>query len=1173
MHQLSNIHSPTRSRDEMVTAAKKKLKTFRAKQVQSSVSSVGSVTRRRTHSRGNSITSTTDVVPPSLPVAIEAPRHHQKRRSNPRSVSILKPDTASSSPAMAFSPPPKPANLGDLNRSFSFGGPRPASSPMVPPPPSSPPCSQQPTTRPRASTHHRRRSSVSTRRDSVDMMGFDPAALSSLKTMGENDKDEVSKIREHALLALEGKTPTKARTVPEIVSNLGFTKVEIPEWKTPDVERTFEWGATNRPMSVPFSINLNSASTIKRDSFGKSLVPSASSKGELAVLVEEEEEEEALGNDKENVPLPQPAALTPESVSTPINSPIRPSFIRSPSLSPSRPRPASLNLKALTMVPSTTVVSLPTPSATPSPTPGARPGMKPLNLGNATRRQSMIALSSNSSRNSLPASRRQSLRSQSRDSGSTHSSKDSLSAAIARLPPTPSTMSPTSAVEGFLQKNQEVLISRIDQLEKALASSRRASMQSNMSHSSTASSIAEEQINLIAELKGERNSLLEEIAGWRTRVEDLERQAGLYLNKIDSERTETKLACERVQELEKEQSTWESDRKAFNDAISRAREDSASWRSKYEEALKGECHWQAKALGLESDVKRLEKELAAFRTATPVRKWNVAVSPRRFDDSMSSTSTADVRDEAYAVSSETEVVKIRPRAMSPLLNMGVVVEEEEDEAYESSHEEPVLEDDEPRCVEEDEDDVSSDILGTLMSSYPKVILIAAVDEVNGDLSDSESLTSQYTQPQQPTFFEPQPSFKFPGAFPDPAPAFDRGHARTGSMIKGWQMPRGPVQGNGRSPAKPDRFFDQLEQLYAASDEEPTTPTNPSFETFRFGSPEFSTFKGDGGASSFRFGSRRNSISNNFRGHGTRASRGSISVAAFNGLGMPPFMNPKPEWVVKNESPEPLSPLPGAKMNTDRPLGSNTVAHLQAILFDGEACLPAQESEDRMTPALGDPERTPTMAKPPRFIAAPTTTNTLSTIKTVPTSTSAMSSPRTTNSSCTSTTSTRALVRRKPSLTRAQPTGRTPPQVPANTSHDVSRSPFSVSYSRTSSRSSRHDSIVGAEAAAIEAAIAQAQAVAAASRRLTFTGLASLLPWGMISGAGGESTQPLRAVVEGGAKEEDQTALLVPKTSGTVTREAQLERLRRELEVAGQPVVGVNTSAPCCSRCKTDVIEL
>jgi hypothetical protein len=87
---------------------------------------------------------------------------------------------------------------------------------------------------------------VSTRRDSADMMGFDHASLNALKVPGENDKDDVAKVRERALLALEGKAPKpKARTIPEIAPTMGFSKVEIPEWKTPDVERTFDWGVTN----------------------------------------------------------------------------------------------------------------------------------------------------------------------------------------------------------------------------------------------------------------------------------------------------------------------------------------------------------------------------------------------------------------------------------------------------------------------------------------------------------------------------------------------------------------------------------------------------------------------------------------------------------------------------------------------------------------------------------------------------------------------------------------------------------------------------------------------------------------------------------------------------------------------------------------------------------------
>lgn len=475
--------------------------------------------------------------------------------------------------------------------------------------------------------------------------------------------------------------------------------------------------------SIPFSIGLNSSLAGKRDSFGKNLIASSSSKGELAVLVEEEEEEEESTGGRNQL------AIASEDVTTPVvSSPTEAQLIPVPSPSLTRPRPASLNLKSLAMASHATIATLPTPTPTPSPTPRVRPGMKPLNLGNASyaaRRQSMVSLGSASSRSSF-SSRRQSLRSLSRDSTSTNSSRDSLglNLALSRLPPTPSSMSPTSAhsaagIEVFLQKNQEVLISRIDQLEKALAKSRRVSIQSDISSSSATSSIAEEQIGLIADLKNERNTLVEEIVGWRTRVEDLERQAALYASRIETERQESVVIRERMQALENERRTWKVDHAALSNDLARAREDTASWRAKYEEASKGECRWQAHALSLESDVKRLEKELAAARQAarthdlmvSPSKRWNAATSPRRFDGSASSASTTDVEDASF-VSAELDFFKVNPCIPSPLPNMDVVVEEEE-EAYEDSNEEPEPFDDESPYVEENEDDIASDILGTL----------------------------------------------------------------------------------------------------------------------------------------------------------------------------------------------------------------------------------------------------------------------------------------------------------------------------------------------------------------------------------------------------------------------------------------------------------------------------
>jgi hypothetical protein len=458
----------------------------------------------------------------------------------------------------------------------------------------------------------------------------------------------------------------------------------------------------------------------KRDSFGKTLTPAVSTKAELSVLLEEEEEE-FVDADTEAVPN---TVTAPGPAAGPIvESPTTESHPGSTSPS-GRPRPASLNFKALALA-SYATIALPTPSATPSPTPRPLPGMKPLNLGTgasyAARRQSMMALGSSS--RSLPASRRQSLRSESRGSESPHSSRDSLG--LNRLPPTPNSMSPTSmnsaatGVDGFLQKNQEVLISRIEQLEKALSKSQnRMSVASDVS-SSTASSLADDQTALVTELKTERNTLVEDIAGWRTRVTDLERQAALYAKRVETERRESYTARERVRELESERCAWEADRVAQDETIARARDDAAAWRAKYEAASRGECHWQAQAVNLESDVRRLEMELATARraqaqTATPPNKpWNFPTAPRRVDGSVSSASTTDVDE---AASGEMDMWKIRPRVPSPMQNMDVLLEEEEEEVYEDSYEEPSSDgEDGPHCVEEDEDDVASDILGELLN--------------------------------------------------------------------------------------------------------------------------------------------------------------------------------------------------------------------------------------------------------------------------------------------------------------------------------------------------------------------------------------------------------------------------------------------------------------------------
>lgn len=78
-------------------------------------------------------------------------------------------------------------------------------------------------------SHHRRRSSVSTRRESAELMGVslpDLPAVHSEDNINLGDRDS---IRRRALLALEGKP------------DLAFSKVEIPDITSPDTAKTFEF--------------------------------------------------------------------------------------------------------------------------------------------------------------------------------------------------------------------------------------------------------------------------------------------------------------------------------------------------------------------------------------------------------------------------------------------------------------------------------------------------------------------------------------------------------------------------------------------------------------------------------------------------------------------------------------------------------------------------------------------------------------------------------------------------------------------------------------------------------------------------------------------------------------------------------------------------------------------
>ncbi|TFK43312.1 hypothetical protein BDQ12DRAFT_731347 [Crucibulum laeve] len=289
-----------------------------------------------------------------------APKH-KHARSHSRNTSISSSSISSSMSSLSFATSSK-STSHDLS-SFSFPrADRPTSSPVADPAPASLPA---PSTK--RNSHHRRRSSVSTRRESAELMGMSlpdlPPSLSE-DNVNLGDKDS---IRRRALWALEGK--------PDV----SFAKVEIPELSTPDVEKLmFDFTTkASAGSGSSYSNGLNSLmGSSKRDSF-KLLATSSSSKDQLHTLVEEEEEEEEEEVDTsypqnslpspapsiEEIPVQEVAPVTP----TPVVAVTKPT--------PSKPRPANLNLRPLSLTPEnliTTIQGLPTPSLTPSPRSGLR---------------------------------------------------------------------------------------------------------------------------------------------------------------------------------------------------------------------------------------------------------------------------------------------------------------------------------------------------------------------------------------------------------------------------------------------------------------------------------------------------------------------------------------------------------------------------------------------------------------------------------------------------------------------------------------------------------------------------------------------------------------------------------------------------------------------------------
>ncbi|KAG2053542.1 hypothetical protein BDR06DRAFT_989805 [Suillus hirtellus] len=427
----------------------------------------------------------------------------------------------------------------------------------------------------RPNSHHRRRSSVSTRRESAELMGVslpDLPAANSDDNVNLGDRDS---IRRRALWALEGKP------------DLAFSKVEIPDITSPNLSKPFDF--PTKPSFPPGTgIIGHSISSLmnKRDSFGKLFTSTSNSKDQLQTLVEEEEEEEEESQEERPA---QVAEVVQESTEAPAVPLVTPASTMTKSVS--RHRPASLNLRPLSLVSgnavSCTPGNLPTPTLTPHHLPN---GLRSLALTSGsdtsftnvkltkggTDCHSTTVTPSSSGSFSLASHR--SFSSESSDISRKRSSI-SYKRSVTSIPrdmgvlPTPDStptdrrfselndvefvaeQSLATAEQHFLFRSHNVLLARIMDLERTLRSrsmsrSRPLSMASEASAASSEPS--DEMLQLISDLKAERDELKRDVDGWRMRVANADKQAGVLARRVEAERREAWVARSRLGLLEVE---------------------------------------------------------------------------------------------------------------------------------------------------------------------------------------------------------------------------------------------------------------------------------------------------------------------------------------------------------------------------------------------------------------------------------------------------------------------------------------------------------------------------------------------------------------------------------------------------------------------------------------------
>ncbi|KAK7471103.1 hypothetical protein VKT23_002518 [Stygiomarasmius scandens] len=729
-------------------------------------------------------------------------------------------------------------------------------------------------------SHHRRRSSVSTRTESAELMGVVLPDFPEDNSQGEKDS-----IRRRALWALEGK--------PE--------KVEIPELSsTPEIEKKifeFPTKPSFPPGSGAFGGGLSNLMGSKRDSF-KLLGPSASSKDQLGTLVEEEEEDEW-----DCQKSPDTSSITPDPL-----TPVSPDDSAMKVAPVARPRPVGLNLRPLSLTPETLVTTthgLPTPSLTPSPRSGLRslsltpssisseesmsnntPTPAPrgrLGLSIQTSSSSDVSMATDEDKKSKPIRRSSISYKRSSSSGlptpemtptlperrfptlNHHTSVSSVGTSSSEEDFYSTSNShasyhrhrPLSASEQhFLFKSHNALLSRIQDLEKAL-SVRRESISSygsrpvstiSVPDSEASSEPSDEMLRLVADLKAERDELKRDVDGWRVRVGDLEKQIGVLGKRVDNERREAWVARSRVSVLEAEKGALEKEVQVVQAKKGVLADEKVELEAEVKELTSVVEHLQEGKRELETENDQLKDEIERLRQQL---RQDVDVlstpTPKSFEYQQTQATHAWKR--ALSLDTEDSATDVDVNlSFDGGHHFGFSLKSVDEEAEDL---------DAPQVPEDQEDDVYDDESEDGLAGYE--------DEEDSDLSfqspGSSSFGSEdefHSRPRSVSHLAAADVPVSPITPVSPSDVAPSRHRAQASLSK-WTFPRGAQSSLAPQPSETrssrdevDKFFGCLEDGDSASDSSsrPVSPSAYSYENSKglfvnamgqFGDDEFIPF--------------------------------------------------------------------------------------------------------------------------------------------------------------------------------------------------------------------------------------------------------------------------------------------------------------------------------------------